>query len=194
MILLRHVLERCCVFVVKMPACIPDGDIRLRTLKFSDGPFVGDMLRDEEIVRSCGPGTRESSSWFFEWWWIKKTFTLAYCIECSSRTIGFIGVHDLTPGRSAALSLVISDKAMRRRGYGRRAFELLSERMQRCSVAKEVSVKVRSDNRGALSFWKTLGFSETKAVAGPVIMLRKIFIHSLAKGGKRRDNDIKRPV
>jgi RimJ/RimL family protein N-acetyltransferase len=177
-----------------MPACISGGDVRLRMLKFSDGPFVRDMLRDEEIVRSCGLKTREAASWFFVWWWIKKTFTPAYCIECNSRAIGFIGIYDLAPGRSAEVSLVISDKVMRRRGYGRRAFELLSKCMRRHSLVREVFVKVGSDNRGALSFWRKLGFSETKVVVGPVITLRKIFIHSLAKGGKRRDNGIKRAV
>jgi RimJ/RimL family protein N-acetyltransferase len=162
------------MFVVRMPACIAGDDIRLRTLKITDGPFLKDMLYDEDTMKSCGLNSPVSQSWISVWWWIKKTFTLSYCIEYGSRTIGFIAVSRLTPGRSAELSLVISAKVMRRRGYGRRAFEFLSDVMQGHSFAREVFVRVRSDNPGAVLFWKNLGFSEIRVEGGIVTMSRQL--------------------
>jgi RimJ/RimL family protein N-acetyltransferase len=167
-----------------MPAYIAGDDIRLRTLKISDGPFVNGMLHDEDIMKSCGLNNPVSQSWLSVWWWIRKNFTPSYCIEYGPRTIGFIGVYRLTPGSSVELSLVISDKVMRRRGYGSRAFELLSEDMRRRSLAREAFVRVRSDNPGAVSFWKKLGFSERKVEDDTIIMSRPLLSSPACHGGK----------
>lgn len=42
--------------------------------------------------------------------------------------------------------------------------------MQRHSVVKEVIVKVKTDNHGALSFWKKLGFVEAGIINGLITM------------------------
>jgi RimJ/RimL family protein N-acetyltransferase len=160
--------------IVTLPACMRRDKIRLRPLRIFDGPFVRNMLNDEDIVKSCGGNKPASHSWFSVWWWIKKNFTPAYCIEYGSRPVGFTGVYHLTPGESAELSLVISDKRMRRRGYGSSAFALLWEVLQRHSFAREVSVRVWSDNPGAALFWKKLGFSEIKLEDGIVTMSRQL--------------------
>jgi len=92
---------------------------------------------------------------------MEKTFTPAYFIECDSKQIGFIGLYNLIPGKSAEMSLAIFDDNFRRRGYGTRAFKLCTQGMQRHSVVKEIFVEVKADNHGSLSFWRKLGFTET---------------------------------
>jgi len=95
---------------------------------------------------------------------LKKTFMPAYCIECDSKPIGFIGLYDLIPGESAEISLAIFDKTFRRHGYGTRAFKLLAQHLQRYSVVREIHVNVTRDNHRALSFWKTVGFLKMNTV------------------------------
>lgn len=81
-------------------------------------------LKDEDILSTSGLNRPIASSWFSVWWWMKKTFIPAYFIECDSKQIGFIGLYNLIPGKSAEMSLAIFDKNNRRLGYGTRAFNI----------------------------------------------------------------------
>ncbi len=133
-----------------MPASIEDAGMRLRRLRLSDGQFIIDGLKDEIILNSCGLSSPINSSWFSLWWWFRKTFMPAYCLELDSRPIGFIGLYDLIPGESAEISLVIFDKTLRRQGHGTRAFNLLARHLKRHSFVKKIQAKVTRDNRQAL--------------------------------------------
>jgi len=154
----------CSVIHVTMPSYMEDTNIRLRLLRLSDGPLIVNGLKDEIILNTCGISRPINSSWLSLWWWLKKTFMPAYCIECDSKPIGFIGLYDLIPGESAEISLAIFDKTFRRQGYGTRAFKLLAQHLQRYSVVREIRVKVTRDNHCALSFWKTVGFLKMNTV------------------------------
>jgi RimJ/RimL family protein N-acetyltransferase len=147
-----------------------DGLIRLRPLRIFDGPFLCNGLREKHV--SAANGLREplSSSWLFVWWWIKRTFILAYCMECDSRRIGFIGLHNLRLGKSAEISLAIFGNELRRHGYGTRAFRLLAQHLKRYSMIERVLAQVRADNHSARSFCKRLGFGETGNLDGVVNM------------------------
>lgn len=155
---------------LKIPGYMEDGKMRLRPLKMSDGPLILRGLNDETILEANGLSRPIVSSWFFVWWWMKKTFTPAYFIECDLKQIGFIGLYNLMIGKSAEMSLIIFDKNNRRLGYGTRAFNICAQSMQRHSVVKKILVNVKADNHIALSFWRKLGFAEADIINGLITM------------------------
>ena len=148
------------MFYIKVLRYMRDDNLMLRPLRFFDGPFISNGLKDEGALKSNGLSKPVDSSWFFVWWWIKKTYSCSFCIELDSRPIGFIGLYNLIPGNSAEISLVIFDKSLRGQGYGTRTFKLLAQSLQRHSVVREIWAGVTTDNHSALSFWKKLGFVE----------------------------------
>jgi ribosomal protein S18 acetylase RimI-like enzyme len=158
------------MFCTRIPRFIEDGSIRLRPLRVFDGPFLMSGLKDEDILSANGLNKHIASSWFFAWWWIKKTFMPAYCIECASGRIGFIGLYNLIIGKSAEMTLVILDKNMRRLGYGSKAFNIFAQNLQRHSVIEKILIKVKTDNHSALSFWRKVGFLEINTFDGLTTM------------------------
>ena len=152
------------MFCAKTPRFIEDGNIRLRPLSIFDSRFISNGLRDEVILKANGLNKPMNLSRFSMWWWIRKTFVLAYCIELASEPIGFIGLYNLKPGESAEISLVIFDKTFRRHGYGARAFNLIAQSMHRHSVIEKIFIKVKTDNHDALLFWRKLGFLKINTV------------------------------
>lgn len=148
------------MFYTKIPRYMKDDNFRLRPLRIFDGPFISNGLRDEVILKANGLNKPINSSWFFIWWWIRKTFMLAYCIECDSKRIGFIGLYNLRLGKSAEMTLVIFDKNNRRLGYGSRAFNILARNIKRNFLVETIIVKVKTDNHISASFWQKLGFKE----------------------------------
>ncbi len=155
---------------LKIPGYMEDGNLRLRPLRIYDGPFIFRGLNDEAILKASGLSRPIVSSWFFVWWWMKKTFTPAYLIECDLKQVGFIGLYNLIIGKSAEMSLIIFDKNNRQIGYGTRAFNIYAQSMKRHSVVKEIFVNVKADNHNALSFWRKLGFVEVGIINGLITM------------------------
>jgi RimJ/RimL family protein N-acetyltransferase len=158
------------MFCARIPRHLDDGLIRLRPLRIFDGPFLYNGLREKHVSAANGLRKPLSSSWLSVWWWIKRTFVLAYFIECDSRRIGFIGLHNLRLGESAEISLAIFDSTLRHHGYGTRAFRLLAQRLQRGSIIERILAQVRADNHSALSFCNRLGFREIGNLDGVVNM------------------------
>jgi RimJ/RimL family protein N-acetyltransferase len=138
-----------------------DLDLRLRPLRIFDSPFMSNGLRDGVILKDNGLSDPISSSWLFVWWWIRKTFLITYCIECDSRRIGFVGLHDLRLGEVVEASMVLFDKDVRGIGYGSRVAGLLLESLKKYSIAERVIARVKTDNHISLSFVRKLGFVET---------------------------------
>ncbi|HAM50700.1 MAG TPA: hypothetical protein DCP92_08425 [Nitrospiraceae bacterium] len=155
---------------LKIPRYMEDGNLRLRLLRMSDGPFILRGLNDGAILKANGLSRPIASSWFFVWWWMKKTFIPAYCIEYDSQPIGFIGLYNLIPGNSAEVSLVIFDRNNRRRGYGTRAFQILAQTLRRCHLIEKITLKIQGDNRGSISFWTGLGFEDVHIPDGLRVM------------------------
>jgi RimJ/RimL family protein N-acetyltransferase len=138
-----------------------DRDLRLRPLRIFDGPFMSRMLREEAILRANGSSNPISSWWWVVWWWMRRRFVLAFCVECDSRRIGFVGLHDLRLGEVVEASMVLFDKDARRLGYGGRVAALLLESLKKYSIAERVIARVKADNYVSLSFVGKLGFVET---------------------------------
>jgi len=148
------------VFYARFPRSMNDNDLRLRPFRIFDSPFMSNGLRDEVILKANGLSEPISSSWLFVWWWIKKTFLITYCIECDSRRIGFVGLHDLRLGESTEITMVLFDSNIRGLGYGSRVFALLAQNLKKYSIAEKVIAQVKIDNCVSLSFVRKLGFVE----------------------------------
>ncbi len=149
------------MFYARFPRSMKDRDLRLRPLRIFDGPFMSRMLREEAILRANGSSNPISSWWWVVWWWMRRSFVLAYCVECDSRRIGFVGLHDLRLGEVVEASMVLFDKDLRGIGYGSRVAALLLESLKRYSIAERVIARVKADNYISLSFVRKLGFVET---------------------------------
>jgi RimJ/RimL family protein N-acetyltransferase len=148
------------MFSIHIQRCLTDNDIRLRPVRIVDARLLYSGFHSADFLKTNGLAQPISSSWFSLWWWIKKTFTHAYCIVINGKSSGFIGVHKLCPGLSAAISLSLFEVEMRRKGYGMRSFQLLVRSLQSDFAVKRIFVRVRKDNLISLAFWKELGFKE----------------------------------
>ncbi|MFN3480076.1 MAG: GNAT family N-acetyltransferase [Thermodesulfovibrionales bacterium] len=62
------------------------------------------------------------------------------------------------------------DRNNRGLGYGTRAFNICAQGMQRHSVVKEIIVKIKADDHGALSFWRKLGFERLYGLNNKIVM------------------------
>jgi RimJ/RimL family protein N-acetyltransferase len=148
------------VLYASIPRYMEDDNLRLRPLKIFDGPFMINGLRNEDVWRSNGLSKPITFSWLSVWWYLKKTFDLSLCVEIDSRCAGFIGLYNLSLGKSAELSLSLFDKNIRQCGYGSRAFKLFAKNLKEHSVVKKIIVRVKIDNYVAISFYRALGFNE----------------------------------
>jgi len=158
------------MFYARIPGYLKDDRVSLRLVRIFDSPFIRDILTDRDILKSGGLSKPISESWFFVWWWIKKTFEPAYCIKFDSKRIGFIGLYNLKPGKSAEMTLVISGENSRRMGYGTRTFHILAQALSRYNLTEKIVVKVRKDNHASISFWKRLGFEDMHSFSGIKVM------------------------
>jgi RimJ/RimL family protein N-acetyltransferase len=149
------------VFYARFPRSMNDRDLRLRPLRIFDAPFMSVRLREEALLKANGSSDPMFLWWWVFWWWIRRTFVLSYCVECDSRRIGFVGLHDLRLGEVVEASMVLFDKDVRGIGYGSRVAALLLESLKKYSIAKRVIARVKADNHISLSFVRKLGFVET---------------------------------
>lgn len=163
-------LETTDMFYARIPRYIEDGHIGLRLLRLFDVPFLFNGFKDQEILAANGLTNPISSSWLSVWWWIKKTFTLIYCIKCDSKRIGFIGLYNLKLGQSAEMTLVIFDKDKRRKGNGTKAFHIFTQNLKRCDMIEKITVKVKEDNYASIAFWTGLGFKDMHSLNGMRVM------------------------
>jgi RimJ/RimL family protein N-acetyltransferase len=130
--------------------------LELRAVRVSDGPFLAVVFAGTGAARMQGRSLRRA---FFFWWFVRKTYSFAYCIVTGANPIGFIGLYDLKPGRSAEMSLAVTDHAFRRSGFGSRAFRLLRENLVRRSVIEMLRVEIQHENHAALRFAEKMGFT-----------------------------------
>lgn len=158
------------MLITSLPRYITQRDLTLRHLRISDGPLLSETLKREDILESSRVCRPRRTSWIIFYWRLRKIFFAAYCIERESRTIGFIGLFNLVPGESSELSLVLFDPFFRRRGYGTRAFKMLSRNKFTATFANTFIARVKKDNGPAYCFWRKLGF-ETVGYDGDIIVM-----------------------
>jgi RimJ/RimL family protein N-acetyltransferase len=152
-----------------------DGNIRLRPFRILDSPFINNSLRDKDVLKTSNLKEFLSRSWFPFWWWMKRTYASLHCIEVNSECIGFIGLYNLNPDKSAEMTLVIFESKNRRFGYGSRAYNIFARFLKR--YFSKIIVRVRTDNHASIAFWTKLGFRELYTLKGIKVMslhLRKL--------------------
>ncbi len=161
------------MFIAYLSASIEDRDLRLRRIRISDGPLLSKLLEHDDILKSSGISAPRRTPWVLFYWWLRRTFLVASCIERESRTIGFIGLSKPPIGKSAEISLVIFDPTNRRRGFGTRAFQLSCRVFYALTPEDILLVKVQNDNEAALSFWSKLGFENLCSDGCMTVMTRR---------------------
>ena len=140
------------VFIGRMPRRAEAGDIAMTSFSIRHLPLMQPALRDMGW----------SGSSFLTWWRLRRLFAFFYLIEILGRPAGILGVSHFKPGASAEISLVIFDKALRHRGYGKKIFSLAASILSRHASVKRLTVMVDPDNTAALSFWTALGFRDDR--------------------------------
>ena len=159
------------MYCARIPYSFRSGSIRIRRLLFTDIPFLSSALKEEGSYPFGNTAHKKlSSSWFALWLWIKKTFTIVYCIEVRSQRIGFIGLYNLELGKSSEIALVIFNKTNRRRGYGSKAFKVLTQYLRNHGILDALIVRVETNNVISRRFWHKLGFMEDKVLHEIVTM------------------------
>jgi len=149
------------IIITSLPRYINDGDIILRPVRISDKPSISKILERNDILKSSGVTRLRTTPWFLLYRWLRRTFFAAYCIERNARTIGFIGIYNLVPDKSAEISLAIFDPADRMKRTGSRAFQVFCKSYFSSAPGNTLIARVRNDNEVARSFWARLGFVTT---------------------------------
>jgi RimJ/RimL family protein N-acetyltransferase len=148
------------MLIAKVQRYIREGDLLLRPLRITDGPFLSQMLMRDDVLRSCGIQKRPQISWFSLYRRLKALFSLCYCIEYSSERVGLAGFCRLRPDKSAEMSLIIFRDSHRRMGLGTKAFGMFSAALGDLPFIEKLLVSVRMENVAARAFWTKLGFEE----------------------------------
>jgi ribosomal protein S18 acetylase RimI-like enzyme len=150
------------MLIARVPRQIRQGDLTLRPLRIWDGPFLARMVRQDDILWSCGARGCPEIPWFTLYRRLRTLFFLSYCIEYSSEKVGLAGFYHLRADKSAEMSLVIFKDSFRRKGLGTKVFRLLSGALGNCPFLERVLVSVRTENSAAQAFWTKLGFEEVR--------------------------------
>ncbi len=158
------------IIAVAIPRKLSGEIVRLRPVRFSDRRFICAMFRDAAVVGASGRYLPPGCSWLSLWWWMRKTFSPAWCIEHDAGPVGLIGVYNLCLGESAEMTLVIAEKRDSRQGYGTAAFRLVASAFSSCHAVDRIFVRTRTDNDAAVSFWKKLGFAEEAQSRGARVL------------------------
>ncbi len=148
------------MLIAKVPRLLQEGDLMLRPLRIWDGPSISRALMSDDLLGCCGLKKPLDIPWPFFYRRLKRMYPLAYCIEHASETVGFIGLYNLRPDKSAEMSLMIFSLQRRRAGLGTTAFRLLTSALEQRRLVRRWFVSVMRDNVHAYSFWKKLGFEE----------------------------------
>jgi ribosomal protein S18 acetylase RimI-like enzyme len=149
------------MFVCRMPGIMTDGAVKLMPLKIYNVRLLLSGLNRQDILKANAVSSLTACPVSL-WWWIKKTFDLSRIIEHDGAVIGFIGLYDLRVNTSAKMSLVIFDREQRNRGYGSRAFHILTGQIMTSLHLQKIFVEVEKDNISGLAFWRRCGFHECK--------------------------------
>jgi len=140
-------------------------DVYLRPLEVSDvdGPYLA-WLNDHEVTRflEAGhtPSTRESLRRYVESAAnAPDTVMLAIVDKASDAHVGNIKLARIHPlHRRADMGIMIGDKRVRGRGYGREALELILDyAFERLNLNK-VYLGVDAENTGAVTMYERVGF------------------------------------
>jgi len=155
--------DRFGITITKIPYSIGNGDLALRSYRFTDLRALYALFTPEVILKACGITYSPFHSLFSFRKWLITTFPIGYVVQVREsnrrRQVGFVGLYDLDIGRSLRISLAIFHPEDRQRGYGQQVLTLLLQALRDNHVAKTVGVEVLKVNKASLCFCQKLGFA-----------------------------------
>ncbi|MEJ2166345.1 MAG: GNAT family protein [Deltaproteobacteria bacterium] len=166
----RKFLNALGVQAVRFKTILVDKELSLRICRLWDLPRLKTRLVPGLFLQAAGRQILPFRSLFSFRNWLNSTFNLLYLIAAeehgSQRTIGFIGLYGIRSEDSLWLSLAIFDADDRRRGYGARAVQLVTDSLQHEAAIKRVCVEVAKRNYASLSFFQACSFRLKSEAAG----------------------------
>jgi RimJ/RimL family protein N-acetyltransferase len=157
--------------VIRFKTRLNDRDgLVLRRLRLRDSRRLQGLFAAAPFHKTVGGKAPTSGCLLHFWRWLHHSFQWFYTINGppggAERIIGFIGLYEIQGKRAVKLAIAFFKPEDRRRGYGRRALELLLDDFRRRAVVRFVSVDVASRNEASLAFFRRLGFQPTDSKAG----------------------------
>ena len=146
---------------VRVPRQMTDGVVTLRCYRYTDLPQLYPLVHPEVVWHANGMVQHETPSFTAFCLWMLTTFPLAYVIEVgehSRRSVGFVGIYNLTLGQHLWVSMAILQPADRRQGYGHRALSLLLANLAQHKVVDVVYADVLKTNEPSQRLCARLGF------------------------------------
>ena len=147
---------------VRFKTIIVDKELSLRICRLWELPRLKRRFDAELFLRAAGREVMPFRSLFSFRNWLNSTFNLLYLIKIQEhgkqQILGFIGFYGLRAEDCLWMSLAIFDTNDRRRGYGARAVQLVTDFLQHETAIKRVFVEVAKRNYAALSFFQTCCF------------------------------------
>jgi RimJ/RimL family protein N-acetyltransferase len=149
--------------VVRFKTRLSDsGGLVLRRFRLRDGRHLHGLFAAAPFHEAVGADAPASGSLLHFWRWLHRTFQWFYTINGprgdAESIIGFIGLYGMQGKGTLKLAIAFFSPRDRRRGYGRRALELLLDDFRRRAVVQDVRVDVNRRNEASLAFFRRLGF------------------------------------
>jgi ribosomal protein S18 acetylase RimI-like enzyme len=141
-----------------IPRRMSDCNIRLRPFRILDSHFINTSLINADVVKTSDSREPSLRSWVTFWLRMRRTYASLHCVEVNSKCIGFIGLYNLNPDKSAEMTLIIFDAKDRHLNYGSRAFDIVTRYLKR--YFSRIIVRVRTANHASIAFWTKMGFRE----------------------------------
>ncbi|MEJ2102635.1 MAG: GNAT family protein [Desulfobacterales bacterium] len=148
--------------VVRFNAILVDKELSLRICRFWDLPWLKRRFDAELFLVAAGREVMPFRSMVSFRNWLNSTFNLLYLIKIQEhgkqRILGFIGFYGFRAEDCLWMSLAIFDANDRRRGYGARAVQLVTDFLQHKTGIKRVFAEIVERNRASLSFFQACSF------------------------------------
>ena len=155
-----------------------DSGLTLRQCRLRDLRILYSLFAPEISLEASGAEFKGFGSSFSFARWLMVAFQAVYLIEVEEsdehRIIGFAGFYNMKIGRSLWLSLTIFNPEDRRKGYGRKAIELLLNSFGKSGAAETVYAGVLKTNEPSLRFLGKLGFEICGNDEGRFFLLKNL--------------------
>jgi RimJ/RimL family protein N-acetyltransferase len=146
------------------------GGLVLRRFRLRDSRRLQAQFAAASFHETVGAKAPTSACLLRFWRWLHRTFQWFYTINGppggAEGIIGFIGLYGIQGNRAVKLAIAFFNPGDRRRGYGRRALELLLDDFRRRAVVQAVHVDVSAGNAVSIDFFRGLDFQPVDAGGG----------------------------
>ena len=158
----RKFLNALGIQAVRFKAMLVDKELSLRICRLWDLPWLKRRFDAELFLVAAGREVMPFRSLVSFRNWLNSTFNLLYLIKIQEhgkrRILGFIGFYGFRAEDCLWMSLAIFDANDRRRGYGARAVQLVTDFLQNKTGIKRVSAEIAERNYASLAFFQACSF------------------------------------